>query len=177
MELRVALVAGAVGTLAGCAGAAAGSPPSQADTEAEPDPEAAKAAFLASNENFARLRALEVVDVRSLAQDMPGHTPSCYSSCKHERNAMIRLDKLVDVAEAAVKSPVPNACDDATIDKNVAALNALHIVQVGGLIKEVPKNNASCYNRPCEADLQAAKAVTCERAGKLASIVNATKDL
>ncbi|MDC0743823.1 hypothetical protein [Polyangium mundeleinium] len=176
MELKIALVAGAVGALAGCAGAADGSSPSQADTTPEPDPAAGNAALMSLNENMARLRALAVFDADHVIFDMPGHSSNCYSVCKHRQIAALRVDKLADVAESAVKTPAPDACAEATIEKNLAALNALHIVHVEGLIKDEPKNSANCY-QPCEPVVQDAKALTCERAGKLASIVNAAKDL
>lgn len=37
--------------------------------------------------------------------------------------SFICLDKRVDVAETAVNSPARHACDDTTIEKNLAALN------------------------------------------------------
>ena len=173
MELKIALVAGAVGALAGCAGSSSNHP---ADSEPEPDPVAGNAALMSLNENMARLRALAVFDADHVIFDMPGHSAHCYSVCKHRQIAALRVGKLADVAESAVKTPAPDACDDATIEKNLAALNALHIVHVEGLIKDEPKNSANCY-QPCEPVVQDAKTLTCERAGKLASIVNAAKGL
>ncbi|MDI1444038.1 hypothetical protein [Polyangium sp. 6x1] len=174
MELKIALVAGAVGALAGCAGSSSNHP---ADAEPEPDPAAGNAALMSLDENMARLRALAVFDADHVIFDMPGHSVHCYSVCKHRQIAALRVDKLADVAESAVKTPAPpDACAEATIEKNLAALNALGIVEVRGLIKDEPKNSANCY-QPCKDDGPAAKDLTCERAGKLASIVNAAKDL
>jgi hypothetical protein len=137
------------------------------------------------DENLTRLRSLTVFTVGELIVNLPTEATNCYGPCpgsepaieKAKDDAAARLDKLVDVAESAAKAPVAEACADATIDQNIAALKALQIVDVQGLIKEEPKNNPNCYNLPCESDIAAAKASTCERAGKLASIVNAAKGL
>jgi hypothetical protein len=123
--------------------------------------------------------------VGDLIVDMPEEATNCYGPCpgsegaiaKAKEEAALRLDKLADVAESAIKSPVADACADTTIDQNIAALKALQIVEVQGLVKEEPKASGNCYNLPCPEDIEAAKAVTCERAGKLASIVNAAKGL
>ncbi|MDI1435033.1 hypothetical protein [Polyangium sorediatum] len=174
MELKIALVVGAVGAVAGCAGSSSSHP---TDTVAEPEPAAGNAALMSLDENMARLRALAVFDVGHVNFEMPGHSGHCYSVCKHRQIAALRVDKLADVAESAAKTPAPDACDEATIEKNLAALNALGILEVRGLIKDEPKNSTNCYGQPCPDDAQASKALTCERAGKLASIVNAAKDL
>ena len=183
MDLKIAFVAGAVGALAGCAGTADGAPTNLTDTSAQPEPTSTGQASV--DENLTRLRSLTVFTVGELIVNLPAEASNCYGPCpgseaaiqKAKDDAALRLDKLVDAAESAVKAPIADACADATIDQNIAALKALQIVDVQGLIKEEPKNNPNCYSLPCESDIAAAKAITCERAGKLASIVNAAKGL
>lgn len=187
MDLKIALVAGTVGALAGCAGAADGSSPATTnptETGADQTPSASEAQA-AVDTNLTRLRELKVFGVGEMLVKMPAEATNCYGPCpgsegliaKAKEEAPIRLDKLADIAESAVKTPVADSCADATIDQNLAALKALQIVDVQGLLKEEPKVSGNCYALPCPADIEAAKAITCERAGKLASIVNATKGL
>ena len=183
MDLKIAFVAGAVGALAGCAGTVDSAPANPADSVTQPEPTSTAQATV--DENLTRLRALKVVTVGDLIVKLPAEATNCYGPCpgseavvaKAKDDAAMRLDKLADIAESAAKTPVADACADATIDQNIAALKTLQIVDVQGLIKEEPKNNPNCYSLPCPADIEAAKAITCERAGKLASIVNAAKDL
>lgn len=183
MDLKIAVVAGAVGALAGCAGTAEGSLASPTDTAAQPDP--ASTGPTSVDENLVRLRSLTVFTVGELIVNLPAEASNCYGPCpgsapaiaKAKDDAAARLDKLVDIAESAVKAPVADACAQATIDQNIAALKALQIVDVQGLILEHAKVSGQCYAVPCPADIEAAKAITCERAGKLASIVNAAKGL
>ena len=183
MDLKIAFVAGAFGALAGCAGTVDGPATNPTDNGAQPDP--TSNAQSPVDENLTRLRSLTVFTVGELIVNLPAEAGNCYGPCpgseaaieKAKADAALRLDKLVDIAESAVKTPVTDACADATIDQNIAALKALQIVDVQGLIKEAPKSSPNCYNLPCPADIEAAKAITCERAGKLASIVNAAKGL
>jgi hypothetical protein len=185
MDLKVAFVAGAVGALTGCAGTSEGS------ALANPDqPRVQPGATLTEapgsvDANLARLRDLEVFGVGELLVKLPEDSGNCYGPCrvpeavvaKAKQDAAMRLDKLADLAESAVKTPVPESCADATIDQNLSALAALQIVDVKGLIQEEPKASVNCYGQPCPQDVAAAKATKCERAGKLASIVKATNGL
>ncbi len=181
MDLKIAVVAGAVGALAGCAGTADGPVTNPAGNSAQPD----STSTATVDENLTRLRALKVFTVGELIVNVPAEATNCYGPCpgsegiiaKAKADAADRLEKLADVAESAANTPVAEACADATIDQNIAALQALKIVGVQGLIKEEPKASSNCYNLPCPEDIDNAKAITCERAGKLASIVNAAKGL
>ena len=46
-----------------------------------------------------------------------------------------------------------------------AALDALEIVDVRGLLVAQPANNPNCYNTPCPQDIATAQAQTAIRAG------------
>jgi hypothetical protein len=89
----------------------------------------------------------------------------------------VRLENLAVAASAAATKTPADACDEAAIDDNLAALQALRIVDVKGLLEAQPENNPQCYNLPCPSDVEAAKATTCERAGRLANIVKASTGL
>ena len=110
---------------------------------------------------------------------------NCYGPCpgsegaieKAKADAAVRLQGLADSAEGAVAQPIAGSCEKATVDANIAALQALEIVTVGALIQEQPKNNPQCYNLPCQEDIKAAEAVTCARADKLAAIAKKAGDL
>ncbi len=172
-----------LGALTGCATKAEPAPqpapPVTAPVQAtEPDPSAV-------DDNLARLRALSVVEVGTLVVDAPEGAFNCYGPCPQFTGAIAaararsaaRLERLVEVATAAAPDPSPASCEQASIDRNVAALHALRIVDVLGLVKEQPKTSAACYGQPCPADVEAAQAKTCERAARLAGITAAAKDL
>jgi hypothetical protein len=170
-----------VGALAGCTVPVAGS-----SHPAPGEPAQGTADPLAHvDENLARLQALDVFTVGQLVVDLPAEAYSCYGPCPGSQPAIAaaqtkaatRLAELADSAEKAVSSPVPDACAQPTIDANLAALAALRIVGVSGLIVTKPANNPQCYNLPCPADTAAAQAANCARAGKLASIVASTKGI
>jgi hypothetical protein len=155
------------------------------------DPNKDQAAALEQlDENLARLQALDVFTVGELIVQMPEEATACYGvPCPGTEGqvetlveaargeAALRLQDLVAAAEPAADTVMADACAQAVIDENIAALLALQVVEVNGLIVEEPKNNPNCYNLPCQEDIDAAQAITCERAGKLASIVEATKGL
>jgi hypothetical protein len=123
--------------------------------------------------------------VGELIVKLPEEATNCYGPCpgsedeiaRAKEEAAERLQSFTDIAEAAAKSPAKEACDQATIDANLAALRALEVVEVEKFLKEEPQNNPNCYNLPCETDIKAAEAITCERAGKLASIAGAAKGM
>lgn len=180
------------GALTGCAAKAEPAPPAApVEATATPDSspvEAAKpepAAVAQVDDNLARLRALSVVEVGALVIDAPEGAYSCYGPCPQfagqiaaaKAKSAGRLERLVTAAAAATPDPSPASCEQATIDRNVAALQALRIVEVVGLIKEQPASSPQCYGHPCPADTAAAQAKTCERAGKLAGVAAAVKDI
>ena len=187
---KVILVA--AGTLAGCAvnagteldstgqGDDAGS-----TVESLTSTAGAKAALKKVDKNLAKLKALQVVDVKRLVIEWPDGAMNCYGPCpgsegaikKAKETAALRLEKLTKAAVLGAKHPKANACDETSIDDNIAALQALRIIDVGGLLEAQPKNNPQCYNFPCSSDIEAAQATNCTRAGKLAGIVEAAKGL
>jgi hypothetical protein len=183
---------GAVGALTGCMsalppetsgdGVTGDTPGTEAQTPAKVDPAAALAHV---DQNLARLAALQVFTVGALIVDLPQEATNCYGPCpgtegmvqKAKENAAVRLEKLTALAEAAADKAEPASCEKAAVDQNLAALSALRIVGVDGLIEVQPKNNPQCYNLPCQADIEAAKAATCAHAAELAAIVKAAKGL
>jgi hypothetical protein len=173
-----------VGALAGCTVPVATGPSPAGAGDPAPvavDPQAAAHV----DENLARLRALDVFTVGQLIVDHPAGAGVCYGPCPGAEGAIaaaktqsaMRLARLADAAEKAVASPLPDACAQPSVDANLAALSALHVVGVSGLIVAKPANNPTCYNLPCPADEAAAKATTCARAGKLAAIAAAAKGI
>jgi hypothetical protein len=137
------------------------------------------------DQNLARLQALDVFQVGQLVVEQPASAYSCYGPCPGaeadiaaaKTKAAVRLAELAETADSAVLAPVAGACDQASVDANLATLSALHIVGVDGMVVTQPQNNPQCYNTPCPADVSAAKAANCDRAGKLAAIVAAAKGL
>jgi hypothetical protein len=140
------------------------------------------------DENLARLQALDVFTVGQLVVDLPAAASACSGPCPGAEAAVngarnrsaSRLAELAARAEKAAASPLPDACAQPAVDANLAALSALRIVGVSGLIVTQPANNPQCYNTPCPADkaaAAAAAAATCARAGKLASIAAAARGL
>jgi hypothetical protein len=188
MDLKNALLLG-LGALVGCAGT---DHPSSEKTDEPVAPSVAEhptadpaAALAHVDENLARLKALSVFEVGELVVAMPEEAWACYGPCpgsekaiaQAKEDAAVRLDKLASVAEKAASATPADACEKDAIDQNLAALAALAIVGVAGLVEEQPHNNPQCYNLPCQSDIDAAAKVTCERAGKLANIVGAAKGL
>jgi hypothetical protein len=181
MMVRNALLL-TVGVLAGCTVSpvesvrpATGSAPGTVDPSATDHIDA----------NLARLNALDVFEVGQLIVDLPAEAYACYGPCpgsepaiaQAKAKAATRLAELADTAEKGAATPAADSCAQPAIDRNLAALQALRIVSVSGLIATLPQNNPQCYNLPCSADIAAAKVATCERAGKLGGIVEAAKGL
>ncbi len=176
-----------LGALTGCAVKAEPAPPTAPveATSSAPVEEPGLAAEAQVDDNLARLRALSVIEVGSLVVDAPEGAYSCYGPCPQfegqiaaaRATSAARLEQLVNAAAAATPDPSSASCEQANIDRNVAALQALRIVHVVGLIKEQPATSPQCYNQPCPADVAAAPAKTCERAGKRAGLAAAAKDM
>jgi hypothetical protein len=168
----------AAGALAGCSVPVAGT-----HTTEPGAPIDAQQAVAQIDQNLARLQALDVFQVGQLVVAEPASAGSCYGPCPGAAEAIaaaksksaVRLAELADAAETAVASPASAACEQSSIDANLAALSALQIVGVNGLVVTQPANNPQCYNLPCPADVKAATATNCARASKLASIVAASK--
>ena len=131
--------------------------------------------------NLARLEALELFEVGELIIDVPEEAYNCDGPCPGFENAEAdamtaaaqSLATLADLAEEAMNQPLPSSpyCEAPEIDANLQALAGLQIVEVGELMVVEPASNPSCYNTPCLEDIDAAEALTCERAGALANLV------
>lgn len=130
-----------------------------------------------------QLAALEVFAVGGLLARYPAGAMNCYGVCPGFEDEVAQANEVacerlatlaehVDAAIAANAAVEPDACEQAAIEANLAALRALEIVEVGEFLAVVPQNNPMCYNVPCPADEQAAELATCERATKLARIVD-----
>jgi hypothetical protein len=130
--------------------------------------------------DMARLNALEGIDAHTLVVEgaAGAQVSNCYSlhPCAYEaakpevaaeyaRQAP-RLNRLASIAEAAARSqyPAAGAVDTAA---DLAALNALRIVQFGDLVKQAPDTSALCYGLPCADEVARADAENKRRAAVL----------
>ncbi len=153
------------------AGGAGGSQPTDTETAA---------AIANIDTNLERLRALHVVEVKSLIVDKPVGTGNCYGApCPDEvrGRAAVRLEKLVAVAEFAVQTQYVAARCIERVDTNLAALSSLKIVELGAFLRTAPANNPLCYSLPCPSDVEAADIENEARAADLESIAIAAKPL
>lgn len=156
----------------------------------EPDVDPTKVTSLASGERTAeeqadldQLAALEVFSVGGLLARYPVGAMNCYGVCPQfeaevaEANeaAGERLALLTGHVASALEANLamePDVCEQAAIDANLEVLRALEVVEVGEFLAVVPENNPFCYNLPCPEDEEAAAVATCDRATKLARIVD-----
>jgi hypothetical protein len=133
-----------IGTIAGFAGAAG------ADPKPSPTPDV--------DRNLAALRALHVFEVGQLLVEMPEGAYNCYGPCQGKidaakQKAAERLAAFTRRAVVAAEHPSADACAPSEIERNLATLRTLAVVEVGPLVK----------------------GEGCERAGKLASIAKAVR--
>jgi hypothetical protein len=195
---KAATLAVALGALAGCIADPAPEPRTTGAAEVDtPErtpvlrtPPAVPDALAAVDENLARLAALDVFMVGDLVVQLPEEAFACYgvpcpgteeavaeAQAEAELHAAERLAWFAGAAEtAAAEAASGYFCDKETIDAHVAALDALEIVEVLGLVVEQPQNNPNCYNLPCQEDIAAAEAITQERAQQLTNIVAAVQE-
>jgi hypothetical protein len=124
---------------------------------------------------LAHLRSLQIVEVRDLVLRLPDASSACYGqpcpaaewdqvvTWEYQRQVP-RLVALAASADDAIHNsyPYPIATTDAP--KDVEALNALSIVNLGALLVEQPANDPLCYNTPCPGDVSKATADTGMRA-------------
>lgn len=120
-------------------------------------------------QSLGRLRELELFSVDRLVLKLPDNARDCYGvPCPGDaagqaaydqelRRQATRLASLVDTAQAC-NSGHCYLFSPTTGEEAVAALNALEIVHVGALVVTEPKNDPSCYNLPCPAEVERAKA-------------------
>lgn len=145
-----------------------------------PDAALIAAAVEAVDANLQTLRELDVVEVHALVVDVPDEAFNCYGACPGwvdeieaaTAESAVALVELTALAtEVADLPPAAGTCEPEAIDANLAALGALGVVHIGGLIEAQPENNPMCYNLPCQEDIEAAETETCRRAGVLAHLV------
>jgi|GEM_PF-6075995 len=136
--------------------------------------------------NLELLAELQIVEVGALVLDYPEGAMNCYGPCPEfvdeiaevDASQAARLAELVDIAsEAATLSLQVEECSVEVIDDNLAALDGLDIVEVFGMVEEVPQNNPYCYNLPCAEDIERAEEINCQRATALAHIVEEASEL
>jgi len=182
MNSKKTVAVATLGLLAGCGGtgtldsADTGSQPDQgsdgAPSELVDIPDVA--------DELERLAQLNIVHVGALVHEYPEGAMNCYGPCpgfedeiaEEDARQALRLQELVDImADAASVTLESGSCSLEVIDENLAALDGLDIVEVFGLVEEVPQNNPYCYNLPCPEDIEAAEEINCQRATALASIV------
>jgi hypothetical protein len=133
-----------------------------------------------------RLAELNIIDMGRLVRDYPYGAMNCYGPCpgfedeiaEADLRQAARLHELVEIADRAATVTLDVAeCSVEVIDQNLAALDSLDIVEVFGLVEEIPVSSPYCYNLPCSGDILAAEEINCQRATALANIVEETTEL
>lgn len=151
-------------------------------------PGAAQRAATSANpaDSLAALRALNVIDVGGLIENIPAEATQCYGPCPgYEKTiadaraqSRARLSRLAAVATSLQPAAAdPQTCEPAAIEANLAALRSLRIVEVKGFLAAQPKSSPQCYNMPCPEDREQARAQTCERAATLADLARNAQGL
>ncbi len=188
MSTTKTLAFATLGLLAGCGGPSDGN---LSNTPAEPGGQTDDASSQQVNEaellaDLQRLSELRIVEVGQLVHNYPEGAMNCYGPCpgfeeeiaEEDFRQAARLSELVEIVNSAVTSTVElEACTVEVIDANLEALDSLDIVEVFGLVEEVPQNNPYCYNTPCPSDIEAANEVNRQRATALAAIVEEAREL
>ncbi len=173
-----------LGAITGCAATPvqpAGQPAAPVADASKPQPASAAASVDA---NLERLRGLSVVTVGQLVVDAPDGAYSCYGPCPRFAGELEaarvksaeRLQRLVEAAAAAPADTSPATCSREVVDANLAALKDLRIVDVQGFYMD-SQQGPSCYAGQCPDEEAAWAAKWCEKAGKLAGIAAAAKNL
>jgi hypothetical protein len=134
--------------------------------------------------NLTALRELRIFEVEGVIEEIPEGANCSGNPCPgHEgefaeakRSAALRLADFTSKALLAAAHPVSDAYAPQTgpvAEGNLTSLKSLQIVALGGLILEQPKNNAKCFDLPCDEDRRAADEINRDRACRLASIAAA----
>jgi hypothetical protein len=189
MNSNKTLAFATLGLLAGCAGSSSLSGPDAPDQPAL-DPATPSSQLVSMSEfadNLKLLEQLRIVDIGDLVHNYPEGAMNCYGPCPgfegeiaaEDARQASRLAELVEIAtDAATQLTIEDGSFNLeVIDQNLAALDGLDIVQVFGLIEEVPQNNPYCYNLPCPSDIAEADAINRQRASALAKIIEESTDL
>ena len=178
-----------LGLLAGCGGTAELSGTLATPNTTLPEGEAPPSLVVdeeALQADLELLASLSIVEVGRLVRDYPEGAMNCYGPCPgfedeiaaEDARQAARLEQLVGIASSAASVTLEDSsCSVEVIDENLAALDGLDIIEVFGLVEEVPQNNPYCYNTPCPEDVEAAEEINCQRATALATIVAESAEL
>lgn len=124
-----------------------------------------------------QLAALDVFAVGDLLAENVENAFACYGECPDAAETVdafvAQADRLHDLTSLAVAATPSEACTLESVDENLAVLRDLEIVDVGAFLHEEAAASPSCYNLPCQADVEAAEAKNCARAAHLDAIVAA----
>lgn len=157
-----------------------------ASATSAPTSSAAAPASASPADSLAALRALNVIDVGGLINDVPAEAMQCYGPCPGYEDAIAeararsqqRLASLAAVARSLPPAAAdPQTCEPAAIETNLNALRNLRIVEVKRFMAVQPKASSHCYSEVCPEDRERARAQTCERAATLASLANRAQGL
>ena len=131
-----------------------------------------------------RLQDLDLFEVGELLMAVPGENYSCaYNQpCLGEeldgavRTQHARLLGLLAIAQDVTETPeLPEPTQETQQD--LTALMSLSILYVGQLIVDEPANSVTCYNLPCQSDIDEAAASNARRAEVLAALAEQSVDL
>lgn len=137
-------------------------------------------------DSLAALRALNVIDVGGLIEDIPAEATQCYGPCpgyektiaEARARSQQRLARLAAVASNLPPAATdPQTCQPAAIEANLNTLRNLRIVEVKSFMAVQPVVTGHCYTAPCPAERERARAQTCERAATLASLAHNAQGL
>lgn len=141
-------------------------------------------------ESLAHLNALQLFTADSLVLKLPANARDCYGvPCPGDAQGQAAYDTELarQAKRLAALTAQAEACNSGHCylfspesgRQALDALNALEVVHVSALVVAAPKNNPSCYNLPCPADIEAARVENRRRevmAFTIASYTNFTKD-
>jgi hypothetical protein len=149
------------------------------ETPAEETPAAPTRAALEAEaqDDLARLRALQLVEVRGLR--LPDQKTHCYGNpcpdgATWERvldgayaRIVPRLTRVTELAESTANDASVAPADTRSATDDIASLDAMGIVELGALLTVAPADNPNCYNLPCPEDEAKAAATNARKAGVL----------
>ncbi len=115
-----------------------------------------------------RLSALQLFTVDRLVMKLPDNAMDCYGvpcpgdarlDAAYDAELARQAGRLATLVEQAQECNSGNCYiyTSPSAEQTVRALNALEVVQVGAMVTAEPQNNPSCYNLPCQADIEAAR--------------------
>lgn len=126
--------------------------------------------------NLRALEDLQVFEVGDLIVDMPENAYSCYGPCPGSEDDIAEAEadaaeRLAAFTEAATQAQADAVGDPGpqSVDELLAQLEALSIVEIGGLVELQLESAGSCYVGFCPEEI--------EQRAALAAIVDATNGL